>query len=249
MVGRLLHEFAVTIIVAILISGFVSLTLTPMLCSRFLRFDPQARHGVLYRSFDWGFTALARAYDTTLRISLRHKFSTLLVAVAMLGGTIYLFYTIPTGFIPSTDTGYLFGQTLAGQDISAQAMARHQKVLSGIVQQDPNVDHVYVQSGDSNQGIAFFTLKPRKERALNADQVLAELRIKLGQIPGIQIFMQNPPPITLSGQNIRSLYQMVMQSANLQEIYDWVPRADRQDAGAARDSWTSTRTCRSAARN
>jgi HAE1 family hydrophobic/amphiphilic exporter-1 len=224
LVGRLLHEFAVTIIVAILISGFVSLTLTPMLCSRFLRFDPEARHGVLYRAFEWGFTALARGYDATLRVSLRYKFSTLMVAVAMLGGTIYLFFTIPTGFIPSTDTGYLVGQTLAGQDISAQAMARHQRALSALIQQDPNVGSVYVSSGDSNQGFAFMILKPRKERPLAAEQVLAELRGKLGQIPGIQIFMQNPPAITLSGQNIRALYQMVIQSSNLQEIYDWVPK-------------------------
>jgi HAE1 family hydrophobic/amphiphilic exporter-1 len=224
LVGRLLHEFAATIIVAILISGFVSLTLTPMLCSRFLRFDPEARHGVLYRSFDAGFAALARGYDSTLRLAMRWKFATLMLATAMLGGTVYLFLTIPTGFIPSTDTGYLVGQTLAGQDISAQAMARHQKVLSAIMQKDPNVDHVYVQSGDSNQGIAFMTLKPRKERALSADQVLAEMRVKLAQTPGIQVFLQNPPAITLSGQNIRALYQMVVGSANLEEIYSWVPK-------------------------
>jgi multidrug efflux pump subunit AcrB len=147
-----------------------------------------------------------------------------MIALSMLGGTIYLFLTIPTGFIPSTDTGYLFGQTLAGQDISYQAMARHQKLVSEIARRDPNVDHIYVQSGDSNQGIVYMMLKPRRDRLLGADQVLAELRPKMAQIPGIQVFLQNPPAITLSGQNIRSLYQMVVQSANLQEIYAWTPR-------------------------
>ena len=224
LVGRLLHEFAVTIIVAILISGFVSLTLTPMMCSRFLRFDPAARHGVLYRSFDFSFAALARGYDRTLRLALRHRFSTLLLALAMLGGTVYLFLTMPTGFIPSTDTGYLTGQTLANQDISYEAMARHQKVVADIIQHDPDVDQVYANSGDSNQGIVFIMLKPRNARPLGAEQVLAELKPKLAQIPGIQVFLQNPPAITLSGQNVRALYQMVVQSANLQEIYSWVPK-------------------------
>jgi HAE1 family hydrophobic/amphiphilic exporter-1 len=224
LVGRLLHEFAVTIIVAILISGFVSLTLTPMLCSRFLRFDPAARHGILYRSFDRGFDFVSRGYDRTLRLAMRHRFSTLMVAVMMLAGTAYLFLTMPTGFIPSTDTGYLTGQTLANQDISYGAMARHQKVIADIVRRDPNVDSVYANSGDSNQGIVFMILKPRKERPLGAEQILAELRPKLAQIPGIQVFLQNPPAITLSGQNVRALYQMVVQSANLQEIYSWVPK-------------------------
>jgi HAE1 family hydrophobic/amphiphilic exporter-1 len=224
LVGRLLHEFSVTITVAILISGFVSLTFTPMLCSRFLGFDREARHGLLYRAFDRGFSTLTHGYDVSLQVALRHKFTTLMIAVAMLVGTVYLFRTMPTGFIPSTDQGYLFGQTLAGQDISYEAMAKHQKAVDDIVRQDPNVDTVYVQSGDGNTGIAYVDLKPRKERALSADQVMAELRGKLAQVPGIQVFLQNPPPITLSGQNARSLYQMVVQSANLPEIYTWVPR-------------------------
>jgi HAE1 family hydrophobic/amphiphilic exporter-1 len=146
------------------------------------------------------------------------------LAVAMLGGTVYLFLTMPTGFIPSTDTGYLTGQTLASQDISYEAMARHQKVVADTIQHDPNVDHVYANSGDSNQGIVFIMLKPRNARPLGAEQVLAELRPKLAQIPGIQVFLQNPPAITLSGQNVRALYQMVVQSANLLEIYSWVPK-------------------------
>jgi len=223
-VGRLLHEFSVTIAVAILISGFVSLTFTPMLCSRFLHFERDATHGFLYRSFDWGFKGLAHGYDVTLRLSLRHKFLTLLVALAMLGGTVDLFLTMPKGFIPSSDQGYLFGQTLAGQDISYASMARHQRVIADVIMNDPNVENVFVQSSDTNTGIAYMELKPIKARKLSADQVLAEMRVKMAQIPGIQVFLQNPPPITLSGQNTRSLYQMVVQSANLQEIYAWVPR-------------------------
>jgi HAE1 family hydrophobic/amphiphilic exporter-1 len=147
-----------------------------------------------------------------------------MLAVAMLAGTVYLLLTMPTGFIPSTDTGSLTGQTLANQDISYEAMARHQKAVADIIQRDPNVDHVYANSGDSNQGIVFVTLKPRKSRPLGAEQIVTELRPKLAQIPGIQVFLQNPPAITLSGQNIRALYQMVVGSANLQEIYSWVPK-------------------------
>ena len=154
LVGRLLHEFAVTIAVAILISGFVSLTFTPMLCSRFLHFERDATHGFLYRSFDWGFKGLAHGYDVTLRLSLRHKFLTLLVALAMLGGTVDLFLTMPKGFIPSSDQGYLFGQTLAGQDISYASMARHQRVIADVIMNDPNVENVFVQSSDTNTGIA-----------------------------------------------------------------------------------------------
>jgi hydrophobic/amphiphilic exporter-1 (mainly G- bacteria), HAE1 family len=223
-VGRLLHEFSVTITVAILISGFVSLTLTPMLGSRFLKYEPAERHGRLYRALEGGFNGITRAYDVTLQRVLRHPFATVVFAFAMLGGTVYLFLTMPTGFIPSQDTGFIQGATLAGQDISFESMAKHQRAVGDILEHDPNVQEIGAFAGDSNQGFVFAMMKPRPGRKLNVDQVMMELRGRLSAVPGVMVFLQNPPPITINGQNTNSAYQMTLQSANLQEIYDWVPR-------------------------
>src|SRR5437016_8795918 len=133
MVGRLLHEFSVTIIVAILISGFVSLTFTPMLSSRYLP-SQHRRHGVLYVTLEKGFEGVARSYEYTLGKVLHHKFATMVVALAMLAGTIYVFRTMPTGFIPSQDSGFVFGVSMAGQDISYESMAPRQKAVAEVVQ-------------------------------------------------------------------------------------------------------------------
>ncbi|HTM48770.1 MAG TPA: efflux RND transporter permease subunit [Bryobacteraceae bacterium] len=223
-VGRLLHEFSVTITVAILISGFVSLTFTPMLGSRYLRDSRTAKHGLLYRTLEAGFEALARAYDYTLRKTLRHRFATVLFSLAMLAGTVYLFVTMQTGFIPSQDSGIIFGVAMAGQDISFESMARHHRALVEIVQRDPNVRNTGGFLSEGNRAFLFATLKPRAERALSVDQTIAELRPKLAAVPGIMAFLQNPPPITISGQVSTSVYQMTLQSANLAEIYEWTPR-------------------------
>jgi HAE1 family hydrophobic/amphiphilic exporter-1 len=131
---------------------------------------------------------------------------------------------MPTGFIPAQDNGVIFGITLAGQDISFPSMARHQRAVADAIGKDPNVESVFANASDSNSGIVFAMLKPRSERALSADQVIAELRPKIGAVPGILAFLQNPPPISISGQNTNSVYQMTLQSTNLQEIYTWVPR-------------------------
>src|SRR5262249_53010901 len=141
MVGRLLHEFSVTIVVAILISGFVSLTFTPMLGSRYLP-PHNRRHGFLYNALERGFAGIARIYDYSLRKTLHHRLATLTVALLMLAGTVYLFETMPTGFIPSQDGAFIFGVTQAGQDISYEAMAQRQKTLADIVRADPNVGGV-----------------------------------------------------------------------------------------------------------
>jgi HAE1 family hydrophobic/amphiphilic exporter-1 len=223
MVGRLLHEFSVTIIVAILISGFVSLTFTPMLGSRFL--PPHNRkHGVLYRGLERGFDAIATTYDYSLRGVLRHKFATFMVAIATLGGTIYLFMTMPTGFIPSQDGGYIFAVSMAGQDISYQAMADRQKIVADIMKSDPNVVGSLAFSQESNVGYAFSLMKPRNQRELTVDQTIEQMRPKLDQVPGMMTFLQNPPPITINGQFTTSVYQMTLQSVNLNDIYDWTPK-------------------------
>jgi len=223
-VGRLLHEFAVTIAVAILISGIVSLSLTPMLGSRFLRMSGKAHHGALYRILENGFNGLARWYDVTLRLTLRHQFTTLLVAFAMLGGTLYLFYTMPTGFIPSQDSGFMFGVTMAGQDISFDAMAQKTRAVANIARNDPNVDSTGAFVMGGNQGFFFVGLKPRDQRALSVDQYIQAMRPRLFMVPGILAFMQNPPPITVSGEYSTSVYNLTLQSANLKEMYSWTPR-------------------------
>jgi HAE1 family hydrophobic/amphiphilic exporter-1 len=227
MVGRLLHEFSVTIIVAILISGFVSLTFTPMLGSRYLP-PHNSRHGAVYRGLENSFNAVASAYDYTLRGVLRHKFATLLVGIAMLAGTVYLFMTMPTGFIPSQDGGYIFAVSMAGQDISYQAMAERQKAVADIMGKDPNVVGALAFSQESNVGYGFSLMKPRSQRELSVDQTIEQLRPKLDQVSGVNTFLQNPPPITINGQFTTSVYQMTLQSVNLKDIYDWTPKVTNQ---------------------
>jgi HAE1 family hydrophobic/amphiphilic exporter-1 len=229
-VGRLLHEFSVTIVVAILISGFVSLSLTPMLGSRYLRMHTKSRHGVAYRAFESIFDGLARAYDRTLKVSLRYRFATLLAAVALLIGSLYLFFRMPTGFIPSQDSGYLFAATLAAQDISFESMAKHHRAVSEIVRRHPAVrDEVAFVMGGSyglagNQGFIFATMKPREERERSVDEIIQDLRPQVAAVPGIMTFLQNPPPITVSGQITTSVYQLTLQSTNLEELYSWTPK-------------------------
>src|SRR5438093_773155 len=169
MVGRLLHQFSVTIIVAILISGFVSLTFTPMLGSRYLP-SQNLRHGLLYVALEKGFEAVRQLYDYTLRKVLRHSFATMAVALAMLAGTIYVFRTMPTGFIPSQDSGFVFGVSMAGQDISYESMAQRQKAVAEVVQADPNVAGTAAFSLESNVGYVFATMKPRNQRQLSVDE-------------------------------------------------------------------------------
>jgi HAE1 family hydrophobic/amphiphilic exporter-1 len=223
-VGRLLHEFSVTIVVAILISGFVSLSLTPMLGSRFLKHDERKRHGFGYRALEGGFNLLAHWYETTLRIALRFHPVTLGVAVLMLVGTVYLFLNMPTGFIPSQDSSFFFGVTQGPQDISFESMARHQRAIAAVVQAQPYVQGTGAFVVGGNQAFFFAMLKPRDQRTLSVDQAIEDLRPKVGAIPGLFTFIQNPPPITVGGQNSASVYQLTLQSANLNEIYAWAPR-------------------------
>src|SRR5215470_635923 len=223
MVGRLLHEFSVTIIVAILISGFVSLTFTPMLGSRYL--PPHNRkHGRLYRGLESGFNAIAGVYEYSLRGVLHHKFVTMLIALATLAGTVYLFKTMPTGFIPSQDGGYIFAVSMAGQDISYQSMAERQKQVADIMGKDPNVVGSLAFSQESNVGYGFSLMKPHNQRKLTVDQTIEQMRPKLAQVPGMMTFLQNPPPITINGQFTTSVYQMTLQSVSLNDIYDWTPK-------------------------
>jgi HAE1 family hydrophobic/amphiphilic exporter-1 len=227
-VGRLLHEFSVTIVVAILISGFVSLSLTPMLGSRFLKADHGVRHGFFYRVLEDGFNGLTRWYEVTLRVAMRARLVTLAVALLMLAGTVYLFRSMPTGFIPSQDSGFLFAAALGPQDISFDSMAEHTHAIGKVFQQHPEVNDVGIfvpgLSG-MNSGVIFAHTKPRDQRTHSVDQIIEQLRPKAAAIPGVFAFIQNPPPITISGQNVGATsYQLTVQSVNLKEIYDWAPQ-------------------------
>jgi HAE1 family hydrophobic/amphiphilic exporter-1 len=227
-VGRLLHEFSVTIVVAILISGFVSLSLTPMLGSRFLKSEHGTRHGIFYRGLENGFNALTGWYESTLRIAIRARLATLAVAILMLAGTVYLFRSMPTGFIPSQDSGFLFAATMGPQDISFESMAEHTHAIGKVFQQHPEVADVGIfvpGLTGMNSGVIFAHMKPRDQREHSVDQIIEQLRPKAMALPGIFAFIQNPPPITISGQNVGATsYQLTVQSVNLKEIYDWAPQ-------------------------
>jgi len=228
-IGRLLHEFAVTIGIAILVSGVVSLTLTPMLCSRFLRPKQAERHTRLYDVSERFFQKMLGGYERSLKIVLEHRFATLVLANLIFALTIYLFVVIPKGFLPSEDTGLIFGITEAVQGISFDAMKEHQLKIAAIVRQDPNVGSFMSGVGSigtlvgTNTGRVFMRLKPRSERDLNADEVIQELRPKLMQVPGIRVFLQNPPPIRVGGTLTKSQYQLTVQSPNTKELYAYAP--------------------------
>jgi hydrophobic/amphiphilic exporter-1 (mainly G- bacteria), HAE1 family len=222
-VGRLLHEFSVTIAVAILVSGFVSLTLTPMLASRFLTLHRDRRHNFLYNGLENFFHGLTDLYERSLLVVLRWRLATLAVLFALLGGTVWLFFYMPKGFLPSTDSGVVNGIAVAGQDISFDSMVAHVWAVKDVVEHDPNVRSVFANVGGGNQGQIFLMLKPRDQRALSADQVIQELQPKLLAIPGIQAFLQNPPPINIGSNNTQSPYQLTLQGTDQHEIYRWVP--------------------------
>ncbi len=222
--GRLLHEFAVTISMAILISGFVSLSLTPMLCSRFIRPQSKERHSRLYAASERVFTGMLQIYELSLKAVLRHRRATMIISGIILIATVYLFIRIPKGFLPSEDTGTIFAFTEAAQGISFDSMMRHQQEVAAIVRKDPNIEAFMSAVGaggpnaTGNTGRMFFLLKPRSER-LGVDQVIQELRPKLSAVPGIRVFMQNLPPIRIGGMLTKSQYQFTLQGTNTEELY------------------------------
>jgi HAE1 family hydrophobic/amphiphilic exporter-1 len=223
--GRILHEFAVTISMAILISGFVSLTLTPMLSSRFIRPPASERHGRLYLLTERFFDGMLHTYERTLKLVLKYRRTTLAVTIALTLATGFLFTKIPMGFLPSVDTGQIFAFTEAAQGISYEDMVRHQQELAAIVAKDPNVEAFMSAVGASgisvanNTGRIFMRLKPLNERKLSADEIIQELRPQLAKITGIRMFMQNLPAIRIGGQLTKSEYQFTLQSPDPAELY------------------------------
>ena len=230
LLGRVLHEFAVTILVAVLVSGFVSLTLTPMMCSRFVHSVREEKHGKLYNAFERFFDWLRGGYDRTLQMVLRHRGLTMLASLAILVATLFLFVVIPKGFFPDEDVNRIIATTEAAQDISFDAMREHQLAAMKIIAADPNIDG-YISSlggggpGSSaaNNGRLFMRLKDRSERKLSASQIIQELRPKFARMPGLNVFLRNPPLIPVGGMATKALYQYSLQDSDVNELFHWAP--------------------------
>ncbi len=236
-IGRLFREFSVTLAMTIVVSAVVSLTLTPMMASRFLRDHQHDNHGWLYRMSERGFEALARGYERGLDFVLRHRFATLMVFLATVAATVYLFAVIPKGFFPQQDTGVLFGNSDAPQDISFAEMVKRQKELGAVVQADPDVEHVAMALGAGvgnaaqNNGRMFITLKPREEREADAFQIIARLRPKLAKVKGARLFLQVAQDVTVGARAARTQFQYTVQDANLDELNAWAPKLMAKLAG------------------
>jgi hydrophobic/amphiphilic exporter-1 (mainly G- bacteria), HAE1 family len=222
-IGRLMHEFAITIASAILVSGIVSLTLTPMLCSRFLKPLHNRTHGRLYNVVESGFDGALAFYGWSLRQTIRFKPITMFVLGLLLAGTVYLFELVPKGFIPSVDTGQLSGQVEAIQGIGFEAMEQHQQQVMSILKADPNVA-AFTSNVGGNSGRLNVDLRPRGERTLSADQIIDELRPKLAKVPGVRVYLTNPPAIRIGGYQSRSQYQYTLQDVNTEELYRVAPQ-------------------------
>ena len=229
--GRLFSEFAVVIMAAILVSGFVSLSLTPMMCSRFLR--PQhMKHNRFYDGIERVWVVGLGWYERTLALAMRRKSATLLLSVAIFAGTLVLFRVVPKGFIPTADTGFLTGTTEGAEGLAFDAMKKHQQAAAQVLAKDPNVDAFMSSVGaggptaSGNGGRFFIRLKPRKDRESTADEVVATLRREMGKIPGIRVFVTNPPAINIGARFASGLYQYTMQSPDLDELYTAAPKLE-----------------------
>ncbi|WP_013323629.1 efflux RND transporter permease subunit [Gloeothece verrucosa] len=247
--GRLFHEFAVTISVAILIYGVISLTLTPMLCSRFLRAthhevpngngngnghkNSQKRNLLnFYNLLESFFDFWLYLYEWSLKLALKHHRITMAISALIVVMTGYLFMTVPKGFIPNVDVGQITVNLQAAQDISFDEMVKHQQAVASIIRKDKNVEAVNSSVGagganaSANSGRIFIKLKPRHLRPLSADEVIQKLRPKLSKVPGVRVFLQNPPAINIGGQQTKAQYQFTLQSPNIQELYEYAPKLE-----------------------
>ena len=257
--GRLLHEFAVVIISAILVSGLVSLTLTPMLCSRFLKPHIGEKHGRMYNALERMFTGMLHSYEVTLRWSMRHRVTVMVIGVLLLAGTAWEFWVIPKGFLPEEDQSEVIGFAEANQGISFDAMAAHQEVLNKIVWADPNTMQFFSSISEGGQGLnigrfydhlkdpsdrplatsatyndwdakvghvavigsLLHVFRPLFEHHMTIPDVMQEMQPKLNTIPGLRVFLQNPPPIRIGGQQTKSQYQYTLVSPETDQLYKY----------------------------
>jgi hydrophobe/amphiphile efflux-1 (HAE1) family protein len=218
-VGRLLHEFAVTIVLAIVISGIVSITLTPMLCSRFLKDQHQHNPGAFLRWSERAFQSLQGGYDHSLQWAIHHGRVIVCVFVASLGATVALFWTMPSDFIPSSDIGMIQASMEAANGTAYPQMVKYQEKAAAILKNDPNIAAMMSAVESNNTGRFVFRLKPRGERKV-ADDVIQDLRRKTGGIPGLNLFYRNPPTINVGGMRTNSQYQYSLQDLDMDELQD-----------------------------
>jgi hydrophobic/amphiphilic exporter-1 (mainly G- bacteria), HAE1 family len=222
--------------VAVLVSGFVSLSLTPMLCSRFLKPASSTTHHGLYRASQRVFDGLLHLYEMSLRAAMRHRFAMLCLTILVLGGTLWLFVRVPKGFFPSEDIGQIYCTTEAAQDISFEGMRDHQLALNAIAKTVPEMTNFTssIGAGGStvagNNGRLIIRLLPRRARQRHVDQIIQDLRLKFAAIPGVRVFMQNPPLIRIGGMTSKNLYQYTLQGPDLDELYQWAPVMEKRMA-------------------
>ena len=232
--GRLFHEFAVTIGTAILVSGFVSLTLTPMLASRYLK-PPSHQHGKLFNASERIYERILGRYESSLGWVMVHRFAALMFSLAVLVGTVVLYKLVPTGFIPTQDTGQIVATTEAAQGTSFPEMVRHQQQIAAIVATDTNIAGFMSSvggggGGSGNQGRLILGLKPHGKR-LSADEIVNELRPKLSGVPGMNVFMQVPPAIQIGARNSKSQYQFTLQSPDIATLDSAAKRMEARMRG------------------
>ncbi|WP_298254130.1 efflux RND transporter permease subunit [Bradyrhizobium sp.] len=227
-IGRLFREFAVTLAMAIFVSMMVSLTLTPMMASRFLRAHSETRHGRFYQWSERLFDRMLHAYERGLDLALGWRRTTLAIFFVTVGLSVYLFTIIPKGFFPQQDNGFLTGVSQASQDISFEAMKQHQEQLNKIVQEDPAVEGIamFIGGGGTalNSGRLYITLKPHDERDADAQHIIARLRPKLAKVEGATLYMQATQDVRLGGRATRTQFEFTLQDANLDELNQWGPK-------------------------
>jgi HAE1 family hydrophobic/amphiphilic exporter-1 len=247
-IGRLFREFAVTLSMAIFVSLIVSLTLTPMMASRFLRAHSEVKHGRFYRWSERVFDAMLARYERGLDLALSWNKTTLAIFLATVALSVYLFIIIPKGFFPQQDNGFLTGTSEAAQDISFADMKKKQEELNSIVQADPAVDSIamFIGGGGTalNSGRMYITLKPREDRSADAGQIIARLRPKLAKVQGARLYMQASQDVRLGGRATRTQFEYTLQDANLDELNAWAPKilAKMQTLPELRDVATDQQT-------
>ncbi len=249
-VGRLFREFAITLSVTILVSAFVSLTLTPMMCARLLKHDPEAQNKKFYRWSENAFERIIAFYGRTLKWVLQHQTATLLVAVATLAATIVLYIIIPKGFFPVQDTGIIQGISEATQTVSFPAMAERQQALSKIILQDPAVESLSSFIGVDgtnttlNSGRILINLKPLGDRGISASQVIRRLQPELAKVDGITLYMQPVQDLTVEDRVSRTQYQYTLEDPDLNELNEWTAKlvAKLQQIPELRDVATDQQT-------
>jgi multidrug efflux pump len=232
-VGRLFREFAITLSAAIVVSLFVSLTLTPMMSARLLRSAHQQKHGAVYRSSEHAFHWILNVYSSSLRWVLRHQPATFAVTLATIAVTIYLYAIIPKGFFPQQDVGTITGQLQADQAISFQAMRERTIQVDSVIRQDPAVQNVVTFEGGGGGGAIntarmFIVLYPLNQRDASADQVIARLRPKLVRVAGVSVFLQAIQALRIGTRIVGAQYQYTLQSDSVAELNEWAPRVFRK---------------------